>query len=174
MYIIQEEHMKYVGIDLHTNRFTCCYLVDNSKEKQTVTFNLDAEGLKSFYATVNKDTYILIEATINTFAFASLFKDLVKEIIVANTYQLKSAGLPGKKTGKLDAYKPAEKLKTQAVSGVRQIIPAAIPPKKYRGFKISFCGIPDFKKRNRMRKKPYPLTVKRKSLSFYQGVHFWS
>jgi hypothetical protein len=36
MYIIQEELMKYVGIDLHTNRFTCCYLADNSNEKQTV------------------------------------------------------------------------------------------------------------------------------------------
>ena len=30
--------MKYVGIDLHTNRFTCCYLSDDSKEKQMETF----------------------------------------------------------------------------------------------------------------------------------------
>ena len=77
--------MKFVGIDLHTNRFTCCYLIDNSKEKQTETFNLDIEGLKSFYSTLNKDTYVLVEATINTFSFVSLFKDMVKEVIVANT-----------------------------------------------------------------------------------------
>jgi hypothetical protein len=97
--------MNYVGIDLHTNRFTCCYLGDNPKVKQIETFNLDLEGLKWFSSTLNKDTYILIEATINTFAFVALFKDLVKEVIVANTYQLKSVGIPGKKTDKLDASK---------------------------------------------------------------------
>ena len=80
--------MKYVGIDLHTNRFTCCYLFDEPSKKQTETFNLDKEGLKDFHSTIDKDTYVLVEATINTFAFVSLFKDFVKEVIVANTYQL--------------------------------------------------------------------------------------
>ena len=60
--------MKYVGIDLHTNRFTCCYLFDNSTEKHTETFDLNMEGLSSFYSTIAKDTYVLVEATINTFA----------------------------------------------------------------------------------------------------------
>ena len=60
--------MRFVGIDLHTNRFTCCYLVDNSTVKQTKTFDLDTEGLKRFYATINKDTYVLVEATVNSFS----------------------------------------------------------------------------------------------------------
>ena len=130
--------MKYVGIDLHTNRFTCCYLSDNSTEKQTETFYLDAEGLNSFYATIDKDTYVLVEATINTFAFVSLFKDLVREVIVANTYQLKSVGIPGKKTDKLDAAKLAQKLKAQAVSGVQQIVPVTVPPKEIRDLRALF------------------------------------
>jgi transposase len=107
--------MKFIGIDLHTNRFTCCYLNDNSKEKQTVTFELNSDGLRKFYSTIDKETYILVEATINTFSFVSLFKDLVKEVIVANTYQLKSVGIAGKKTDKLDAAKLAEKLKAQVI-----------------------------------------------------------
>jgi len=131
--------MKYVGIDLHTNRFTCCYLFDNSKEKQIETFNLDGEGLRRFFTTVNKDAYILVEATINTFAFVALFKDLVKEVIVANTYQLKSVGLPGKKTDKLDAAKLAEKLKAQVISGVQQIMPVSIPPKEIRDIRALFA-----------------------------------
>jgi hypothetical protein len=49
--------MKYVGIDLHTNRFTCCYLGDNSREKQIETFDLDNKGLCRFFSTVDKDTY---------------------------------------------------------------------------------------------------------------------
>jgi len=130
--------MKFVGIDLHTNRFTCCYLNDNSKEKQTETFDLNENGLKSFYSTINKDTYILVEATINTFAFVSLFKDLVKEVIVANTYQLKSVGVPGKKTDKLDAAKLAEKLKSQVISEVEQIVPVVIPPKEIRDLRALF------------------------------------
>jgi len=131
--------MKFVGIDLHTNRFTCCYLTDNSKEKQTETFDLDATGLRSFYSTINKDTYVLVEATINTFAFVSLFKDLVKEVIVANTYQLKSVGVPGKKTDKIDAYKLAEKLKAEVISGVQQIIPVTVPPKEIRDLRALFA-----------------------------------
>jgi len=130
--------MKFVGIDLHTNRFTCCYLFDNSKEKQTETFELDSEGLIRFYSTINKETYILIEATINTFSFVTLFKDLVKEVIIANTYQLKAVGIPGKKTDKLDASKLAEKLKTQVVSDVQQIVPVTIPPKEIRDLRALF------------------------------------
>ena len=131
--------MKYVGIDLHTNRFTCCYLCDNSKEKQIETFNLGKEDLGRFFTTVDKDTYILVEATINTFAFIALFKDLVKEVIVANTYQLKSVGLPGKKTDKLDAFKLAEKLKAQIISGVQQIMPVSVPSKEIRNLRALFA-----------------------------------
>jgi len=132
--------MKYVGIDLHTNRFTCCYLDDDSREKQTETFNLDKEGLYRFYSTIDRDTYVLVEATINTFAFVALFKDLVRETIVANTYQLKSVGIPGKKTDKLDAAKLAEKLKAQVVSGVQQIVPVTVPPKEVRDLRALFAS----------------------------------
>jgi transposase len=131
--------MKYVGIDLHTNRFTCCYLSDDSKTKSIMTFDIDFSGLKSFYSTIDKDTYILVEATINTFSFASLFRDMVREVIIANTYQLKSVGIPGKKTDKLDASKLAEKLKAKVVSGVEQIIPVTIPPKEIRDLRALFA-----------------------------------
>ena len=131
--------MKYVGIDLHTNRFTCCYLFDEQGKKQTETFDLNKGGLIEFYKTIDRDTYILVEATINTFAFVSLFKDLVKEVIVANTYQLKSVGVPGKKTDKIDAFKLAEKLKAQAVSGVQQIVPVIVPPKEIRDLRALFA-----------------------------------
>ena len=131
--------MKYLGIDLHTNRFTCCYLYDEQGEKQIETFNLEKEGLRDFYSTIDKDTYILVEATINTFAFISLFKDFVKEVIVANTFQLKSVGIPGKKTDKLDAFKLAEKLKAQVISGVNQIVPVIVPPKEIRDLRSLFA-----------------------------------
>lgn len=134
-----EVFMKFIGIDLHTNRFTCCYLTDNSKEKQMETFELNPDGLRCFYSTINNETHVLIEATVNTFSFVSLFKDLVKDVIVANTYQLKSIGIPGKKTDKLDASKLAEKLKVQVISGVQQIVPVTVPPKEIRDLRALFA-----------------------------------
>jgi transposase len=131
--------MQYVGIDIHTNRFTCCYLGDDPKAKRMETFELDEAGLRRFYTTIGEDTYVLIEATINTFSFAALFRGMVREVIVANTYQLKSVGVPGKKTDKLDAAKLAEKLKAQVVSGVKQIVPVTIPPKEIRDLRALFA-----------------------------------
>jgi hypothetical protein len=48
--------MQFIGIDLHTNRFTCSYrdeqsLPDTKKGKRTETFTLDAVGLSAFYKT---------------------------------------------------------------------------------------------------------------------------
>ena len=156
--------MKYVGIDLHTNRFTCCYLFDDSKEKQMETFELDQDKLRKFYSTINKDTYVLVEATVNTFAFISLFKDLVKEIIVANTFQLKSIGIAAKKTDKIDAFKLAEKLKVQVISGVQQIVPVTVPPKEIRDLRARFFRnalfrhLSCFKKGDWNNKEPYPFS----------------
>jgi hypothetical protein len=57
--------MTFLGIDLHTNCFSCCYLKDDGS-KHADTFRLDEDGLARFYATLDKTTYVLIEATVNT------------------------------------------------------------------------------------------------------------
>ena len=46
--------MQFIGIDLHTNKFTCCYRDENSSvdgkgEKWTETFKLDPCGLMSIF-----------------------------------------------------------------------------------------------------------------------------
>ena len=56
-------------------------------------------------------THVLVEATVNTFAFTGLIKDHVKEVIVANTFELKNISFTSKKTDKVDAYKLARILK---------------------------------------------------------------
>ena len=110
------------------------------------TFDLNKQGLSDFYSTIGKDTYILVKATINIFAFVALFKDLVRKVIVANTYQLKSVGVPGKKADKLDAAKLAEKLKAQIISEVRQIVPVTVPPKEIRDLRALFASYRTFRK----------------------------
>jgi hypothetical protein len=58
--------MTFIGIDLHTNRFTCCYrdgrLSDCPEDRVTKTFELDESGLAAFSATLTEDTYVLAAA----------------------------------------------------------------------------------------------------------------
>ncbi len=118
--------MLFVGIDLHTNCFTCCYL-DKSGGKRLETFDLKAEGLQRFFATLTKDTHVLVEATINTFAFVERFQDLVAQVVIANTHKLKIISFTDKKTDKVDAEKLARVIKTQVLSGEQQASPVMIP-----------------------------------------------
>jgi hypothetical protein len=128
--------MKFVGIGLHANRFTCCYPRGNPNEKQAGTFEPDPAGLQKFYPAIGMNAYVLTEATVNTFSFAALFKGMVKETVIANTYR--STGVAGKKTDKLDAAKLAGKLKAQVISGVQQVAPVTGPPKEIRDIRALF------------------------------------
>ncbi|MDR1286333.1 MAG: transposase [Treponema sp.] len=135
--------MHFIGIDLHTNRFTCCYRTEhsslaNGKDKRTETFDLTGPGLAAFYRTLTEDSYVLIEATITTFCFARLFRHLVKEVIVANTYELKQISLARCNTDKIDADKLCRILKMQVLSGEQTIVPVTIPPKEIQDLRALF------------------------------------
>jgi transposase len=93
--------MVFLGIDLHTNCFTCCYL-DQEGGKRLESFELNRDGLERFFATLTMDTHVLVEATINTFAFVERFQKLVAQVVIANTYKLKIISFTDKKTDKVD------------------------------------------------------------------------
>jgi len=120
--------MKFVGIDLHTNRFTCCYL-DEEGNREMRTYELNRTDIKLFKESVDQhSTYVLLEATINSFAFVKLIAKHVRQVIVANTFELKSISFTNKKTDRVDAYKLARILKSQIMSGEEQIQPVVVPP----------------------------------------------
>ena len=48
--------MQFIGIDLHTNKFTCCYRDERSADKRTETFDLTEAGLAAFYGTLTAET----------------------------------------------------------------------------------------------------------------------
>jgi len=120
--------MQFVGVDIHTNKFTCCYRSEVKEKKETVTFELNACGIADFIQTLTKETYVLAEATITTFAFVRIIQPLVKEVIVANTYELKQISLARKNTDKIDADILCRVLKMQVLSGEQTISPVTIPP----------------------------------------------
>ncbi len=129
--------MKFIGIDLHTNCFTCCFL-DEFKGKSLSTFTITDLGIKNFIEESDIDSTVLIEATCNSFAFAQLIKPFVKDVIVANTFELKSISFTDKKTDKVDALKLARILKSQILSGEEQIHPVVIPPEQIQDLRALF------------------------------------
>jgi transposase len=125
--------MQFIGIDLHTNKFTCSYRdettpPDAKKGKLTETFDLTNIGLDDFYQTLTPDTYVLVEATITTNAFVRLIQPLVKEVIVANTYELKQISLARVNTDKIDANILSRILKMLVLSGEQAGFAITVPP----------------------------------------------
>lgn len=145
--------MNFIGIDLHTNRFTCCYRterskVDDQKDREIRTFELNSEGLKAFYATLTEDTAILIEATITTFSFSRLILHKVREVIIANTYELKQVSLARCNTDKIDADKLCRILKAQVLSGERLVVPVTLPPPEIQDLRSLFSTYRLYQKQN--------------------------
>jgi transposase len=135
--------VNFIGIDLHTNRFTCCYRTERSqadgpKGRETRTFELSGEGLAAFYATLTEDTMVLVEATTTTFSFARLLQGKVKEVIIANTYELKQISLARCNTDKIDADKLCRILKMQVLSGEQTISAVVLPPLVIRELRSLF------------------------------------
>lgn len=129
--------MQFIGIDLHTNCFTACFLTD-SESKKIRTYPLTSDGIESFISEVSSDSHVVLEATINSFSFVNLIKMNVKEVIVANTYELKTISFTNKKTDKVDAYKLARIIKSQVLSGEEQIHPVVVPPQKIQDLRALF------------------------------------
>ena len=169
--------MQFIGIDLHTNRFTCCYRDENSQgdgrsEKQTETFELSEYGLMQFYQTLTAETYVLIEATITTFAFARLIQPFVKEVIVANTYELKQISLARKNTDKIDADILCRILKMQVLSREQAISAVTIPPVEIQDLRGLFTTYRLYKKQTTQLKNRIHSLLKEKLYGFTQEEIF--
>jgi transposase len=168
--------MRFIGIDLHTNKFTCCYRDGNStsdgKGKITETFELTDYGLAQFYQTLTPETYVLIEATITTFCFARLVQPLVKEVIIANTYELKQISLARKNTDKIDADILCRVLKMQVLSGEKTISPVTVPPLEIQELRACFSTYRLLKKQTVQIKNRIHSLLKEKLHGFTQEEIF--
>lgn len=130
--------MKYLGIDLHSNNFTCCF-IDLGGNREKITFKIDDESMQSFINILDHETYAMVEASTNTFKFVELIRDYVKEVYVANTYKLRLISMANKKTDKIDAEKLAVFLKMQVSSGEDIINPVHIPSQTIQDLRSLFC-----------------------------------
>ena len=92
--------MRYIGVDLHTNSFTVCYLEEEQPEK-FATYALKDIG--DFIKGLIKTDEVALEATGNAHFFLNLIKDRVKKFILISTHHFEIIKRSTKKTDKNDA-----------------------------------------------------------------------
>jgi transposase len=146
--------------------------VDDPKDREIKTFELNGEGLARFYATLTADTAILVEATITTFSFVRLIKDRVKEVIIANTYELKQISLARCNTDKIDADKLCRILKMQVLSGEQTICPVTLPPPEIQDLRDLFSTYRLYRKQNTQLKNRIHSLLKERLYGFTQEEIF--
>lgn len=121
----EENEGRSIGVDLHPNRFNTAEIGLESGRVQRERYEVP-DGLESFVSRLRKEDVVVVEATTNTFAFAALFKDKVKRVIVVHPGENQDIIRSNKKTDRIDAMRLA-RLGIDITRSGRLIKQATIP-----------------------------------------------
>lgn len=108
---------RYIGVDLHKNTFTVCYLSKKSQELKS--FKVSGREIEAFKDTLSKSDEVAVESTGNTGYFVREIKRAVKVVRIINPTQFKIISHSVKKTDEKDAEIIAKYLSKGLVPEVR-------------------------------------------------------
>ena len=91
---------RYIGIDLHRNRFTCCIRLENER---TYLTEWALEDLGKFVKKLRPSDEVAVEITSNTRLFHDAVEPQVKRVVVVDTNQFRVISQSVKKTDPNDA-----------------------------------------------------------------------
>ena len=91
-----------LGIELHTNSFTCCYLQADGSETIR-TWPLQGGGLEQFLTSVHAEDDVALEATGNAAHFCKMVEPHVSRVVVIAPWQFEVIRRSVQKTDKHDA-----------------------------------------------------------------------
>jgi transposase len=91
---------RYIGIDLHRNRFTCCIRLENER---TYVTEWALEALGRFVKKLRPTDEVAVEITSNTRLFFDAVAPQVKRVVVVDTNQFRVISQSVKKTDANDA-----------------------------------------------------------------------
>lgn len=106
-----------IGIDLHKNRFTVCYM-QKSGAYQVKEYQIK-KGLEEFKKTLQKEDEVAVESTGNTAYFVREIEKSVKGVKIINPTQFKIISHSVKKTDEKDAVTIARYLDKDLIPEVR-------------------------------------------------------
>lgn len=109
---------QWVGVDLHKNQFTVCYL-NKSGENNLQVFKVDIKGIEAFKKTLAKNDEVAVESTGNTAYFVRQIENRVKVVRIINPMQFKIISSSVKKTDEHDAITIARYLSKGLIPEVR-------------------------------------------------------
>ena len=93
---------RYIGVDLHTNSITVCYLQQEDK-MYFATYTLTTEGLSDFKSSLRSNDELSVEATGNTDFFVDQVEPSVHRVVVVNPGKFAVIRQSVSKTEKNDA-----------------------------------------------------------------------
>ncbi len=93
---------RYIGIDLHTNSLTACYLEEGQPERFK-TYQLTPAALLCFIQSLRSSDKLSVEAIGNTEFFIESLNNCVSRIVIVNPREFKVIRSSVKKTDKNDA-----------------------------------------------------------------------
>ena len=91
---------RYIGIDLHRNKFTCCVRLENGREYLS---NWRLEDLERFTRKLRLTDHLAVEVTGNTRLFHDAVKPHVQRVVAVDPNQFKVISHSVKKTDCNDA-----------------------------------------------------------------------
>jgi transposase len=92
--------MRFIGVDLHSNQLTVCYLTTSGQETHR-TFAL--KDLAEFQKSLRRSDHLAVEATTNTRWFVSQITERVAKVVIVNPNQFEVIRKSVKKTDRHDA-----------------------------------------------------------------------
>src|SRR5581483_10105221 len=108
--------MRSIGVDLHSNSLTACYLSQAGAE-QLATWGLS--DLTKFLATLRPDDQVAVEATGNTRWFSQQLQPHVRRVVIVDPNQFEVIRRSVRKTDKHDARALAQFLQKDLLPGAR-------------------------------------------------------
>ena len=93
---------RYIGVDLHTNSLTACYL-EKGEETRFKTYQLTPAALRCFKQSLELKDELSVEATGNTEFFIEAIQEVVSRVVIVNPREFRVIRNSVNKTDKNDA-----------------------------------------------------------------------
>src|ERR1044071_6138660 len=108
--------MRSIGVDLHSNSMTVCYLTKKGLERLE-TYSLS--DLAVFQKSLRRSDRVAVEATGNTRWFVEQIKERIRQVVVVNPNQFEVIRKSVKKTDRHDARALAQFLSKEMLPEAR-------------------------------------------------------
>lgn len=91
---------RFIGIDLHRNRFSVCKICENGRKYEST---VEMADMQKFVKSLREDDQVAVEMTTNTRFFIAQFRSIVERVVIVDPGKFKIISESTKKTDRHDA-----------------------------------------------------------------------